>query len=45
MADYRRDIHKLANLEVDVLLPGHGVFVLRAGKSTLNGQYISSAIS
>ncbi len=32
MADYRRDIHKLANLEVDVLLPGHGVFVVRGGQ-------------
>lgn len=30
--DYRRDIHKLADLNVDMLLPGHGVFVLRRGQ-------------
>jgi len=30
--DYRRDIHKLAELEIDMLLPGHGVFVLRRGQ-------------
>jgi glyoxylase-like metal-dependent hydrolase (beta-lactamase superfamily II) len=27
--DYRRDIRKLADLEIDMLFPGHGVFVLR----------------
>lgn len=32
MSDYRRDIQKLADLQVDVLLPGHGVFVLRGGQ-------------
>jgi glyoxylase-like metal-dependent hydrolase (beta-lactamase superfamily II) len=31
MSDYRRDIHKLAELPVDMLLPGHGVFVIRGG--------------
>jgi glyoxylase-like metal-dependent hydrolase (beta-lactamase superfamily II) len=30
--DYRRDIHKLANLSIDMLFPGHGVFVLRQGQ-------------
>ena len=33
LSDYRRDIHKLANLGVDMLLPGHGVFVLRRGQN------------
>ena len=27
--DYRRDIHKLADLQIEMLLPGHNVFVLR----------------
>jgi glyoxylase-like metal-dependent hydrolase (beta-lactamase superfamily II) len=31
--DYRRDIHKLANLDVDMLLPGHGVFTVRRGQN------------
>ena len=31
--NYRRDIHKLADLNVDILLPGHSVFVLRRGQS------------
>lgn len=30
--DYRRDIHKLAELEIDMLLPGHGVFILQRGQ-------------
>ncbi len=30
--DYRRDIHKLVGLNIDALLPGHGVFVLRRGQ-------------
>jgi glyoxylase-like metal-dependent hydrolase (beta-lactamase superfamily II) len=30
--DYRRDLPKLADLRVDMLLPGHGVFVLRRGQ-------------
>ena len=30
--DYRRDISKLANLQVDALFPGHGVFVLNRGQ-------------
>ncbi|MCC6613416.1 MAG: MBL fold metallo-hydrolase [Anaerolineae bacterium] len=33
MDDYRRDIHKLTDLGVDMLLPGHSVFVLRRGQS------------
>lgn len=33
---YRRDIEKLAGLEVDVLLPGHGIFVMRYGQEHLN---------
>lgn len=32
MDDYRRDIQKLAGLGVDMLLPGHGVFMLRRGQ-------------
>ena len=32
LEEYRRDIHKLANLEIDMLLPGHGVFVLKNGQ-------------
>ncbi len=32
LADYRRDIHKLARLGVDHLFPGHGVFILRRGQ-------------
>lgn len=36
LADYRRDIDKLAGLAVDVLLPGHGVFVLRHGQEHLD---------
>jgi len=34
--DYRRDIEKLADLEIDVLLPGHGIFVMRYGQEHLN---------
>lgn len=30
--DYRRDIHKLADLNIDMLFPGHGVFVLSRGQ-------------
>lgn len=33
---YRRDIGKLAGLGVDVLLPGHGIFVLRYGQEHLD---------
>jgi len=32
MDDYRRDIRKLADLGVDMLLPAHGVFVLSRGQ-------------
>jgi metallo-beta-lactamase class B len=32
MSDYRRDIHKLTGLQVDMLLPGHGVFIVRGGQ-------------
>ncbi|MBI4551319.1 MAG: MBL fold metallo-hydrolase [Candidatus Latescibacteria bacterium] len=34
--DYRRDIHKLADLSIDMLLPGHGVFVLSRGQKHIN---------
>lgn len=34
--DYRRDVPKLADLAVDVLLPGHGIFVLRHGQEHIN---------
>jgi glyoxylase-like metal-dependent hydrolase (beta-lactamase superfamily II) len=36
MDDYRRDIEKLAGLDVDILLPGHGIFVMRFGQDHLN---------
>lgn len=36
LADYRRDIGKLAGLEIDTLLPGHGIFVMRYGQEHLN---------
>ena len=36
--DYRRDISKLAGLRVDMLLPGHGVFVLSAVRNTSSGR-------
>ncbi len=31
LSDYRRDIGKITQLKVDMLLPGHGVFILRNG--------------
>ena len=34
--DYRRDIRKLAGLGIDVLLPGHGLFIMRYGQEHLN---------
>jgi glyoxylase-like metal-dependent hydrolase (beta-lactamase superfamily II) len=34
--DYRRDIEKLADLQIDLLLPGHSVFVLRNGQKHIN---------
>jgi glyoxylase-like metal-dependent hydrolase (beta-lactamase superfamily II) len=34
--DYRRDIHKLENLNIDMLLPGHGVFTLNRGQRHIN---------
>lgn len=34
--DYRRDIEKLAHLDIDVLLPGHGIFVMRYGQEHLD---------
>lgn len=34
--NYRRDIGKLANLNIDVLLPGHGIFVMRLAQEHLN---------
>ncbi len=36
LADYRRDIGKLADLGIDVLLPGHGIFIMRLGQDHLN---------
>lgn len=36
MSDYRRDLPKLEGLRVDVLLPGHGIFVLRFGQEHIN---------
>jgi len=34
--NYRRDIHKLENLGIDMLLPGHGVFTLNRGQRHIN---------
>ncbi len=34
--DYRRDMEKLADLQIDILLPGHSVFVLRDGQKHIN---------
>lgn len=34
--DYRRDMQKLGNLNVDMLLPGHSVFVLRNGQKHID---------
>ncbi len=36
LANYRRDIGKVAGLGIDVLLPGHGIFVMRLGQEHLN---------
>ncbi|MFN8371273.1 MAG: MBL fold metallo-hydrolase [Anaerolineae bacterium] len=33
MSDYRRDMPKLADLHLDMLLPGHGVFILNRGQN------------
>jgi glyoxylase-like metal-dependent hydrolase (beta-lactamase superfamily II) len=34
--DYRRDIGKLSNLKIDMLMPGHSVFVLRNGQKHID---------
>ena len=34
--DYRRDIGKLRGLGIDILLPGHGVFVMRRGQKHID---------
>jgi hydroxyacylglutathione hydrolase len=36
LEDYRRDLPKLAELQIDMLLPGHSVFVLRNGQKHIN---------
>jgi glyoxylase-like metal-dependent hydrolase (beta-lactamase superfamily II) len=36
LEDYRRDMRKLEALEIDALLPGHSVFVLRNGQKHIN---------
>lgn len=36
LAGYRRDIHRLAGLGVDALMPGHGGFCLRGGQSHID---------
>lgn len=33
MDDYRENIKKLANLSIDMLFPGHGIFTLKNGQS------------
>lgn len=35
-SDYRRDIHKLGGLDIDMLLPGHGVFTVRRGQKHID---------
>lgn len=34
--DYRRDIGKLGGLSIDILLPGHGIFVMRLAQEHVN---------
>ena len=36
LEDYRNDMPKLANLGIDVLLPGHSVFILRNGQKHID---------
>ncbi len=36
LKDYRRDIEKIDRLKVDMLFPGHGVFILRNGYKHIN---------
>jgi glyoxylase-like metal-dependent hydrolase (beta-lactamase superfamily II) len=36
LADYRRDLPKLSELKVDMLFPGHSVFVLRNGQKHID---------
>lgn len=36
LADYRKYVTRLANLSVDVLLPGHKMFTLRGGQEHIN---------
>ena len=36
LEDYRRDIQNLADLNVDTLLPGHGVFILGGGQKHID---------
>ena len=36
LSDYRRHIHRLADLAVDMLLPGHGVFRLSGAQRDLD---------
>jgi len=39
LSDYRENIGKLSNLSIDILLPGHRIFVLRGGQ-----QHIDKAV-
>ena len=36
LAEYRRDMPKLANLGIDMLMPGHSVFILRDGQKHID---------
>jgi len=36
LSDYRRDLPKLGDLNIDLLLPGHSVFVLRSGQKHID---------
>ena len=36
LEDYRKNFSKITSLEVDALLPGHGVFVLKEGKQHID---------
>ena len=36
LEDYRRDMPKLADLEIDMLMPGHSVFILKNGRKHID---------
>ena len=36
LSDYRKYINRLSGLDIDILLPGHGIFLLSEGQKHLN---------